>query len=250
MGTDNGHRELSLEEQEARCERAHYLLEELEEQGIGFRLVEGEVLFRPASRISDVARAELRSYKDEIYELLREEECNARRDAHLASQPEIDELFEAELDEGGEWGPIQTMLSAEFGALGELGYDRENELMDWIEETLESAPEKTERYRHDSYELKHIFERSPEGFYVTDEQFRAAMRMTNHPGRRYPTPSGRDRKGTRYEDLETRYYYLRPNREGFIEKLTRAGVPANWARDVIMPDAEEGGVTEGNRKEL
>jgi hypothetical protein len=212
MDAGNGYREHTVDEEE-RYEAAHALLEELEALGVGFRLVEGEVRFRPASRVSEVDKAELRRYKAEVYELLREEEIEARRAAHLAAQPEVDPLPDEEYNE-----------------FCELPLDQGDPLLSWIPESLELAPE-TERYRHDSYELKHVFERAPEGSYVTDAQFRAAMWFSGHLGRRYP--------GKYYEDLESRYYYVRPNREGFVKKLARhAGVPEGWAREALMGDVE------------
>jgi PAS domain-containing protein len=108
--------------------------------------------------------------------------------------------------------------------------DRQDALIRWIGESLEVSPETSTGRLRDSYYLKHVFENSPEGFYVTDEQFRAAMWISGFLGRRYP--------GRRYEDYETRYYYVRPNREGLIEKLVRAGVPEGWAREAIM-DTDE-----------
>jgi hypothetical protein len=83
---------------------------------------------------------------------------------------------------------------------------------------------------YDSYSLKHDFERAPEGFYITDAQFRAAMWYEGFLGRRYP--------GRHYEDCESRYYYLRPNRRWLVDKLIRAGVPEALAKDTIRDEAE------------
>ena len=207
------YRELSGEE-EQRYETAHDLLEELEALGVVFRLVDGKVRFKPASRVGKVGKAALERYKAEIYELLREDaECNARWEALLASQPETDPLPDDEWEE-----------------FEELSIDQQMACFRWIEESLEAAPI-LEGNRRDSYHLKHVFERSPEGFYVSDAQFRAAMWLSVHLGRRYP--------GKHYEDLESRYYYVRPNREGFVKKLARhAGVPEGWAREALIGNVE------------
>ena len=117
------------------------------------------------------------------------------------------------------------MPDDEWEELEELTGEQRSKLYRWIRESLEEAP-KVDGNRRDSYHLKHVFERSPEGFYVTDAQFRAAMWLAGRLGRRYP--------GKHYEDLESRYYYVRPNREGFIKKLVNyAGVPEGWAREAM-----------------
>ena len=43
----------------------------------------------------------------------------------------------------------------------------------WIKETFE--PRVTINKYHTSYEMKHIFERSPDGFYLTNGAFKGAM---------------------------------------------------------------------------
>jgi DNA-binding PadR family transcriptional regulator len=212
MSDINGQREIT-EDEEQRFEAAYHLLEDLRAQGIAFGLVEEEVRFRPASRISEAGKAEMQHYKAEIYELLREEEEVARaREARLAAQPETDPKPEEE------WVDFEELTSEE-----------QRVLFAWIAETLEAAP-LLERYRHDSYQLKHIFARAPEGFYVTDAQFRSAMWTQGYLGRRYP--------GRRYQDLESRYYYVRASCEGLVEKLARVGVPQEWSRDAIKPSVE------------
>jgi hypothetical protein len=137
----NGQRELTADEQ--RFEAAHHLLEDLESHGVAFYLVEGEVRFRPASIISEAGKTELQHYKSEILELLREKaERAAAREARLAAQPEVD-----------------PMPNEEWVAICELTNGEQLVLCNWIAETLEAAPE-LERYRYDSYQLKHIFERA------------------------------------------------------------------------------------------
>jgi hypothetical protein len=203
-----GYRELS-EEEEERYETAYDLIEELRGCGVTFRLVDGRVRFRPAERVSEFGKAELRRCKAEVHEILREEEeRDAWWEARLANQPETDPLPDDESEE-----------------LGKLTFDQQTELLGWIEESLVPAPE-PEGNRRDSYGLKHTFERTPEGFYVTDEQFRAAMWLAGFKGRRYP--------GRRYEDCETRYYYVQPNVHGLFRKLVDAGVPSEWAWDALF----------------
>jgi hypothetical protein len=157
-----------------------------------------------------LGKAELTRCKAEVYELLREEEeCGAQWEARLASQSEVDPLPD------DEW--------AEFG---ELTGDEQVALGRWISQTLEPDPDRRPSSRHTSYHLKHVFERSPGGFYVTDAQFRAAMWLSGFLVRRYP--------GRRYEDLESRFFYVRPNREGFARKLVEyAGMPEGWAREAM-----------------
>jgi hypothetical protein len=51
----------------------------------------------------------------------------------------------------------------------------------WIKENFEHR--KSINYRHSSYELKHIFERSHDGFYITNGAFKGALLaagFTNH----------------------------------------------------------------------
>jgi hypothetical protein len=216
------YRELSGEE-EQHYETAHDLLEELEALGVEFRLVDGKVRFKPASRVGKVGKAALERYKGEIYELLREEaECNARWESLLASQPETEYLPD---DEDAAWNELQEEESEPQEEESRPPSEQQMALFRWIDESLEAAP-LLEVNRRDSYHLKHVFERSPEGFYVTDAQFRAAMWFSGYLGRCYP--------GKRYEDLESRYYYVQPNREGFARKLVNyAGVPEGWAREAM-----------------
>lgn len=218
------YRELS-EEEEERYEKAADLLETLRERGIDFRLVRGKVCYRPASRLSEVARAELESVRDEVREiLLEEEEREAWWEARLANQPEMDPMPNEEYEE------FCNLLPPRDPDEETEEYEKrlnalQDTLLGWIGESIEVSPEKSIARLRDSYSLKHVFERSPEGFYVTDEQFRAAMWISGFLGRRYP--------GRFYEDCESRYYYVRPNREGLIRKLERAGVPSDWARDAF-----------------
>jgi hypothetical protein len=166
--------------------------------------------YRTASVLSEFARSELRRCKAEVYEILCEEgERAAWWEAKLAAAPETDALPDDE-----------------YAELGELTWDQQEALFGWIRESLEISPEATECYRHDSYELKHIFERAPEGFYVTDAQFRAVMWLTGFLGRRYHT--------VRLKSPESRCYYVRPSIHGLFRKLVDAGVPSEWAWDVLF----------------
>lgn len=45
-------------------------------------------------------------------------------------------------------------------------------LLDWISNF---KPIKTFNLKHTSYELKHIFERTEQGFYITNDEFKDAM---------------------------------------------------------------------------
>jgi len=117
------------------------------------------------------------------------------------------------------------MPDDEYNEFCELTADQRDALWGWIGESLEPSDR-----RCDSYELKHLFERSPEGFYITDAQFRAAMWLSGFFGRRY--------HGRRYEDCESRYYYVRPKPEGLIRKLVEADVLSEWAVDAILGTGE------------
>jgi hypothetical protein len=196
-------------EEETRYETAYDLIKALRGCGVTFRVVDGKLRYRPADKVNELGKAELKRCKAEVIELLQDEaEAEAEWEARLANQPETD-----------------PMPDAEYEAFTELPTGQQNMLFDWIEESFEPALE-TEANLRDSYGLKHTFERSPEGFYVTDEQFRAAMWLSGYLGRRYP--------GRRYEDCESRYYYVRPNIHGFHRKLVAAGVPSEWAWDVLF----------------
>jgi hypothetical protein len=213
--------------EEERYETAYELIEELRGSGVDFRLVGGRVRFRPVSCVNERGRSALQHCKAEVYEILREEEeIEARREAHLAAQPEMDPMPDEEYDEFYNLLPPRDPDEETEEEYEKRINARQDALFRWIRESLAISPETSTGRLRDSYYLKHVFERSPEGFYVTDGQFRAAMWMAGFLGRRYP--------GRHYEDCETRYYYVRPNREGLIDKLVRAGVPSDWAIDAIM----------------
>jgi succinate dehydrogenase flavin-adding protein (antitoxin of CptAB toxin-antitoxin module) len=198
---DNGARDLTQESEDKaawRQERAHNLLLEHEDRGVVFWTDGDDVRFRPARRVGAEAVRELRILKAEVLDLLRGEEEDM---AVKVSQPEVD-----------------PMPNDEYEEFKELTDKEQDALFRWIGETLEAAPPlpRTER---DSYELKHIFARTREGFYTTNGQFRAAMWLSGHLGR---------------QDGQTRYYYLRARLEGLVDKLERAGIPRDWTWDAIM----------------
>jgi hypothetical protein len=162
----------------------------------------------PATVVNEFGSSELKRCEAEIIELLTEEaEAEAAWEAMLAAVPETDRL-----------------PNEEYEGLLELDLEHQNELFEWIEDNIMPAPEGAERYRHDSYELKHVFER--EGFYVTDEQFRAAMWLSGYHGSRYP--------GRRYEDIETRFYFVRQNTDGILRRLLDRGAVSGWARRALL----------------
>jgi hypothetical protein len=203
---------------EERYEAAYDLIEALRGSGVAFRLCGGEVRYWLVDRISDKGRSELERVKSEVYKILREEK---EREAWLANQPEVDPLPDDEYDD---WT--------------ELTNEQQAEISCWIPQTMEIDSD----LKASSYHLKHVFERSPDGFYVTDGQFRAAMWLCGFLGRRVP--------GLRNKDVVTRYYYVRPNREGLVCKLVRAGVPQEWVREAIMGTDEINGTDEIKGKEL
>jgi hypothetical protein len=53
---------------------ARSLIERLAFRGVSFRLVEGKVRFRPSSVLTEEERQEIRRVKDEVYQLLREDD--------------------------------------------------------------------------------------------------------------------------------------------------------------------------------
>jgi hypothetical protein len=200
-----------------RYDTALELVGELRVCGVTFRIVDGRVRYRPLSRVTEHGRAELKRCKDEVHEILREEEAH---EAWLANRPEEDPLPDDEYNE-----------------FKELSDEQQAALCGWIARTLEVDPDRRPSSYHTSYHLKHVFERSPDGFYVSDEQFRCAMWLSGFLGRRVPG------SGASNKDVGTRYYYVRPNREGFVEKLVDyAGVPRGWAWEAVMGVSEVEGI--------
>jgi hypothetical protein len=61
----------------------------------------------------------------------------------------------------------------DFLAFDKLPDDKKDVLCSWIREHITSR--KTLNLNHSSYNLKHIFENSPHGFYTTNGEFKGAM---------------------------------------------------------------------------
>jgi hypothetical protein len=58
---------------------ARSLIERLSRRGVSFRLVGAKVRYRPAERLSDEERREIRRVRDEVYQLLRKDDDRRRR---------------------------------------------------------------------------------------------------------------------------------------------------------------------------
>jgi hypothetical protein len=58
---------------------ARSLVEQLAHRGVSFRLVEGKVRFRPTTLLTDDERTEIRRVRDEVCQLLREDDDHRRR---------------------------------------------------------------------------------------------------------------------------------------------------------------------------
>ena len=72
---------------------ARSLIERLTRRGVSFRLVDGKVRFRPASRLSEEERAELRRVRDETRQLIREDDERRRRgEGNVRDQGEVFEM--------------------------------------------------------------------------------------------------------------------------------------------------------------
>jgi len=59
---------------------ARSLIERLSRRGVSFRLVGGKVRFRPTTLLTDEEGMEIRRVRDEVYQLLREDDERWRRD--------------------------------------------------------------------------------------------------------------------------------------------------------------------------
>lgn len=64
------------------------------------------------------------------------------------------------------------------GCLNDLSTEQQAQLIRWLRDVL--VPAKSV-YRRTSYEMKHDFEREPEGFYVTNGMFKGAMLKAGYP---------------------------------------------------------------------
>jgi hypothetical protein len=58
---------------------ARSLIERLSRRGVSFRLVGGKVRFRPTTLLTDEERTEIQRVRDEVYQLLREDDERWRR---------------------------------------------------------------------------------------------------------------------------------------------------------------------------
>jgi len=63
------------------------LIEQLTRHGVSFRIVDGKVRVRPGRLLTDDERSELRRVKDEVQDLIREDdERRARGEAYIRDQ--------------------------------------------------------------------------------------------------------------------------------------------------------------------
>ena len=82
---------------------ARSLIERLSRRGVSFRLVGGKVRFRPVDRLSDEERREIRRVRDEVYQLLREDDDRRRRgEGNVRDEGEVFEMARCSVIEGGE----------------------------------------------------------------------------------------------------------------------------------------------------
>jgi hypothetical protein len=69
---------------------ARYLIHTLTRRGVSFRLVDGKVRYRPKGLLTDEERTEIRRVRDEVYQLLREdEERRARGEGQVRDVAEV-----------------------------------------------------------------------------------------------------------------------------------------------------------------
>jgi hypothetical protein len=81
---------------------ARSLIERLAWRGVSFRLVDGKVRFRPTTLLTEVERSEIRRVKDEVYQLLREDEDRRRRgEGNVRDEGEVFEMARRSVIEGG-----------------------------------------------------------------------------------------------------------------------------------------------------
>ena len=72
---------------------ARSLIERLSRRGVSFRLVGGKVRFRPTTLLTDEERAEMRRARDEVYQLLREDDERwCRGDGNVRDQGKVFEM--------------------------------------------------------------------------------------------------------------------------------------------------------------
>jgi len=72
---------------------ARSLVERLARRGGSFRLVGGKVRYRPSHLLTDEERTEIRRVRDEVHDLLREDDARRhRRDGNVRDQGEVFEM--------------------------------------------------------------------------------------------------------------------------------------------------------------
>jgi hypothetical protein len=81
---------------------ARSLIERLSRRGVSFRLVGGKVRFRPRTFLTDEERTEIQRVRDEVYQLLRQDDDRRRvGDGNVRDQGEIFEMAQRLKDERG-----------------------------------------------------------------------------------------------------------------------------------------------------
>ena len=81
---------------------ARSLIERLSRRGVSFRLVGAKVRFRPAGRLSDEERREIRRVRDEVYQLLRKDDDRRRGgEGNVRDEGEVFEMAQPSVIEGG-----------------------------------------------------------------------------------------------------------------------------------------------------
>jgi hypothetical protein len=78
------------------------LIERLSKRGVSFRLVGAKVRFRPADRLSDEERREIRRVRNEVYQLLRKDDDRRRRgEGIVCDEGEVFEMARCFVIKGG-----------------------------------------------------------------------------------------------------------------------------------------------------
>ena len=79
---------------------ARSLIERLSRRGVSFRLVGGKVRFRPTTLLTDEERTEIQRVRDEVYQLLREDDERQRLgEGNVRDQGDVFEMAR-ELEDG------------------------------------------------------------------------------------------------------------------------------------------------------
>ena len=81
---------------------ARSLIERLAWRGVSFRIVGDKVRFRPASLLTDEERKEMRRVKEEVRDLLRQDEERRRKEeGNVRDEGEVFEMARRSVIEGG-----------------------------------------------------------------------------------------------------------------------------------------------------